>query len=185
MSTMSLRKNRARNKKTKRTKSERKRKKQKRENQKKIKELEKDNSHFFFFFFACLRPISCSRIFFYKMRVLKRDRIYKIKRETNLREKKIEKIEKLQQISTSYLHTKKKKEIKQCLMYCAPDFTVAQRTRNSHLGICKYHLRGWGGSQQIIIRHQLHLIDNIFNQLAIYPWLAIYLSFVDSTKDCV
>lgn len=59
------------------------------------------------------------------MRVLKRDRIYKIKRETNLREKKIEKIEKLQQISTSYLHTKKKKEIKQCLMYCAPDFTVA------------------------------------------------------------
>lgn len=85
-------------------------KSEKEKTKKKIKELEKDNSHFFFFFFfACLRPISCSRIFFYKMRVLKRDRIYKIKRETNLREKKIEKIEKLQQISTSYLHTKKKK----------------------------------------------------------------------------
>lgn len=126
MSTMSLRKNRARNKKTKRTKSERKRKKQKRENQKKIKELEKDNSHFFFFFFfACLRPISCSRIFFYKMRVLKRDRIYKIKRETNLREKKSKKSKNYNR----YLHhiyiQKKKKEIKQCLMYCAPDFTVA------------------------------------------------------------
>lgn len=86
MSTMSLRKNRARNKDEANKKREKK-KKRKRENQKKIKEIEKDNSHFFFFF-ACLRAISCSRIFFYKMRVLKRDRIYKIKRETNLREKK-------------------------------------------------------------------------------------------------